>query len=367
MRAVINDWRYDSLKSLCERKQDFNEYLSQKKKLEAEERRVKQKKAWEDFRIMLEEHAKALEEKKRNRVEYSEFLKSCVFIKASSQWRKVQDHLKTDERCSRLDKIDRLEIFQKPVCMIVDDILAVVGDIISCDGGIVISTDTIASTADGGGRSGDAGDSGSDGVRRICGMVVLVLIDELVGSMDRPIAVDSDSVAGKGVHGSIWVLHKMSGLRAKALVVLPCHVSLEVGQFVIAQLVTRRIMGDEGLVLEIFNKFVNELKEKDHKRQDDKDLWETNFYLSSRTGKKNFTNLSKSPHGHSKKVHPKKYGRDSSRDLRVPVLIRTIRILTKEKVQIASEVSSMLRNQVAERASAKEEANILQEKLDSQT
>ena len=55
------------------------------------------------------------------------------------------------------------------------------------------------------------------------------------------------------------------------------------------------------------------------------------------------------------------------RDLSVPVLIRTIRRLTKEKVQMASEVSSMLRNQVAERASAKEEASILQAKLDSRT
>lgn len=36
------------------------------------------------------------------------------------------------------------------------------------------------------------------------------------------------------------VLHKMSGLSAKALVVLPCYVSLEVGQFVIAKLATRR-------------------------------------------------------------------------------------------------------------------------------
>ncbi|PHT97319.1 hypothetical protein BC332_33748 [Capsicum chinense] len=90
-------------------------------------------------------------------------------------------------------------------------------------------------------------------------------------------------------------------------------------------------------------------------------------FYNSRLGKNNFTDLSKSPHGHSKKVHPKKSGRDSSRDLRVPVLIRTIRILTKEKVKMASEVSSMLRNQVAKRASAKEEARILQAELDSQT
>ncbi|XP_047257728.1 paramyosin-like [Capsicum annuum] len=89
--------------------------------------------------------------------------------------------------------------------------------------------------------------------------------------------------------------------------------------------------------------------------------------VSSGSGKKNFTDLSKSPHGHSKKVDPKKSGRDSSRDVSVPVLIRTIRRLIKEKVQMASEVSSMLRNQVAERASAKEEANILHAELDSWT
>ncbi|PHT49230.1 Pre-mRNA-processing protein 40A [Capsicum baccatum] len=36
-----------------------------------------------------------------------------VAIEASSQWRKVQDRLETDERCSRLEKIDFLEIFQE--------------------------------------------------------------------------------------------------------------------------------------------------------------------------------------------------------------------------------------------------------------
>ncbi|PHT28435.1 hypothetical protein CQW23_31948 [Capsicum baccatum] len=75
-------------------------------------------------------------------------------------------------------------------------------------------------------------------------------------------------------------------------------------------------------------------------------------FYDSGSGKNNFRDLSKSPHGHN---------------LSVPVLIQTIRRLTKAKVQMASEVSSMLRNQVAERASAKEEANILQDELDSRT
>ncbi|PHT30629.1 hypothetical protein CQW23_29809 [Capsicum baccatum] len=56
-----------------------------------------------------------------------------------------------------------------------------------------------------------------------------------------------------------------------------------------------------------------------------------------------------------------------SGNLSIPLLIRNIRRLTKEKVQMASEVSSLLRNQVAERASAKEEASILQAELDSRT
>ncbi|KAF3629505.1 putative pre-mRNA-processing protein 40A-like isoform X2 [Capsicum annuum] len=163
MRAVINDRRYGALKSLCERKQAFNEYLSQKKKLEAEERRVKQKKAREDFRIMLEdckelspssrwskvisilendkrfksverakdrddlfedyveeldkkEYAKALEVQKHNRRGDRTSIVPLLltsFVQASSQWQKVQDRLEIDERCSHLEKIDRLEIFQE--------------------------------------------------------------------------------------------------------------------------------------------------------------------------------------------------------------------------------------------------------------
>ncbi|GAB4853406.1 hypothetical protein Ancab_017584 [Ancistrocladus abbreviatus] len=162
MRVIINDKRYGSLRTLGERKQAFNEYLSQRKKQEAEERRAKHKKAREEFRKMLEEcneltsttkwskavsmfgdderfntverardredlfddymaelekkeRAKAAEEHKRNIMEYRKFLESRDFIKASSQWRKVQDRLETDERCSRLDKIDRLETFQEYV------------------------------------------------------------------------------------------------------------------------------------------------------------------------------------------------------------------------------------------------------------
>lgn len=160
MRIIINDKRYGALRTLGERKQAFNEFLSQKKKLEAEERRVKQKKAREEYKKMLEEsteltsstrwskvatmfeederfkavererdrrdlfenfidelkekeRVKAQEERKQNIMEYRKYLESCDFIKANSQWRKVQDRVEADERCLRLEKMDRLEIFQE--------------------------------------------------------------------------------------------------------------------------------------------------------------------------------------------------------------------------------------------------------------
>ncbi|KAL3514364.1 hypothetical protein ACH5RR_027081 [Cinchona calisaya] len=160
MRVIINDKRYGALKTLGEKKQAFNEYLMQRKKIEAEERRLRQRKAKEEFTKMLEEskeltsstrwskavlmfedderskavekeadredlfrnylvdlqkkeRVKAQEEHRRNRSEYRQFLETCGFIKVDSQWRKVRDLLEDDERCSRLDKIDRLEIYQE--------------------------------------------------------------------------------------------------------------------------------------------------------------------------------------------------------------------------------------------------------------
>ncbi|GER36382.1 pre-mRNA-processing protein 40A, partial [Striga asiatica] len=159
MKVIINDRRYGALRTLGERKQAFNEFVGQKKKQDAEEKRARNKKSREDFMTMLQEsmeltsstrwskavtmfenderfqavervtdredllkdhleelkkkeRAKALEEHKRHKAEYLEFLKSCDFIKASSQWRKVQHRLEHDERFSRLEKIECLEIFQ---------------------------------------------------------------------------------------------------------------------------------------------------------------------------------------------------------------------------------------------------------------
>lgn len=41
---------------------------------------------------------------------HNAFYKMC--LKACSQWRKIEDRLEDDERCSRLEKIDRLIGFE---------------------------------------------------------------------------------------------------------------------------------------------------------------------------------------------------------------------------------------------------------------
>jgi pre-mRNA-processing factor 40 len=159
MREIINDKRYNALKTLGERKQAFNEYLGQRKKIEAEEKRIKQKKAREEFTKMLEEckeltsstrwskaismlenderfnavervrdredlfesymvelerkeKENAAEEHRRNLAEYRKFLESCDFVKVNSHWRKIQDRLEDDDRCLLLEKLDRLLVYQ---------------------------------------------------------------------------------------------------------------------------------------------------------------------------------------------------------------------------------------------------------------
>ncbi|EPS62863.1 hypothetical protein M569_11923, partial [Genlisea aurea] len=159
MRVIIGDKRYGALKTLGERKQTFNEYIMQRKKVEAEEKRLKQRIAKKDFVKMLEESeeltsstrwskavsmfedderfkavdheadrqdlfrnylvdlqkkekVKAEEEYQHNKLKFRKYLESCDIIKVDSQWRKVQDLMEDDERSRLLSKIDRLDIFQ---------------------------------------------------------------------------------------------------------------------------------------------------------------------------------------------------------------------------------------------------------------
>nr|GMC83577.1 pre-mRNA-processing protein 40A [Ipomoea batatas]GMC87695.1 pre-mRNA-processing protein 40A [Ipomoea batatas] len=92
MRAIINDRRYGALKTLSERKQAFNEYVGQKKKLEAEERRARQKKAREDFKKMLEESKE---------------------LTSSMRWSKAISIFENDERYKAVERAkDREDLYQ---------------------------------------------------------------------------------------------------------------------------------------------------------------------------------------------------------------------------------------------------------------
>uniref|UniRef100_A0A803MC30 Pre-mRNA-processing protein 40A n=1 Tax=Chenopodium quinoa TaxID=63459 RepID=A0A803MC30_CHEQI len=134
MRLIINDKRYAALRSLGERKQAFNEECSEltsttrwgykalnmignDERFKAIERARDREDMFEEYVVELEkkERSKQEEERQRNIMEYRNFLESCDFIKANSQWRKVKDRLEDDQRCSRLDAMDQLKIFQEYV------------------------------------------------------------------------------------------------------------------------------------------------------------------------------------------------------------------------------------------------------------
>ncbi|KAG6523035.1 hypothetical protein ZIOFF_020194 [Zingiber officinale] len=92
MRIIINDKRYSALKTLGERKQAFNEYLGQRKKQEAEEKRIKQKKAREDFTRMLEE---------------------CKELTSQTRWGKAISMFEDDERFSAVERPrEREDLFE---------------------------------------------------------------------------------------------------------------------------------------------------------------------------------------------------------------------------------------------------------------
>ncbi|CAH1442012.1 unnamed protein product [Lactuca virosa] len=98
MRVIINDRRYSALRSLSERKQAFNEetkeitYTTKWSKaiaifedddrFKAVERLKEREELFEDHIMELEkkEKSKDLEEYKKNKKEYIEFLKSCDFL-----------------------------------------------------------------------------------------------------------------------------------------------------------------------------------------------------------------------------------------------------------------------------------------------
>ncbi|KAJ4848786.1 hypothetical protein Tsubulata_025770 [Turnera subulata] len=163
MREINNDKRYGALKTPGERKQAFNEeskeltssmkwrfkpvlvhlrkstsnlvllsmchalnyyfngliskaisLFEDDERYKAVEKARDREDLFESYVVELErkEKEKAAEDHRRNLAEYKKFLESCEYIKVNSPWRKVQDRLEDDERCLRLEKLDRLLVFQ---------------------------------------------------------------------------------------------------------------------------------------------------------------------------------------------------------------------------------------------------------------
>ncbi|KAF3680007.1 putative pre-mRNA-processing protein 40A-like isoform X2 [Capsicum annuum] len=268
MRAVINDRRYGALKSLCERKQAFNEYLSQKKKLEAEERRVKQKKAREDFRIMLED---------------------CKELSPSSRWSKAISIFEHDERFKAVERAkDHEEIFEDYV----EELDKKIKDFAAY---LAVSSNTSGSTAK------DLFTDVMDELEKqtlvimvvmvfeeyvevddelvvvsnvwklmMCWwllVVVLVLINELVGSRDRPVAVNGGAVGGRGVHGPIWYLDDKSQIKdtvRMAEIGLTLSWTLDDFKVAISKYISSPPMSDTNLKF-VFEELLERSREKEEK------------------------------------------------------------------------------------------------------
>ncbi|XP_047251511.1 pre-mRNA-processing protein 40A-like [Capsicum annuum] len=231
MRAVINDRRYGALKSLCEQKQAFNEYLSQKRKLEAG---VKQKKAREDFR-----DCKELSPSSRWRLVASggkfrtawKLMKDAPALRKSIAWRFSRYYLFTDvmdelekqylDDKSQIKDAVRMAEIGLTLAWMLDDFKVAIAKYISSppmsDTNLKFVFEELLERA----REKEE----KEAKKRKC------LADEFYELLHE-ITASSKWEDWKSLFGD-------------------------------------RIMGDEGLLLEIFNKFVNELKEKERKHQED--------------------------------------------------------------------------------------------------
>ncbi|CAL5394895.1 unnamed protein product [Camellia sinensis] len=84
-------------------------------RFKALERPIEREDLFKNYLVDLQkkQKEKAQEKHRQNRIEQRQYLETCGFIKVNTQWRKVQDRLEDDERCSHLEKFDRFEIFQE--------------------------------------------------------------------------------------------------------------------------------------------------------------------------------------------------------------------------------------------------------------
>ncbi|PHT97559.1 hypothetical protein BC332_33515 [Capsicum chinense] len=193
MRAVINDRRYGALKSLGERNKEIF-IFERDERFKAVERAKDREDLFEDYVEELEKNVKLL---LLNVLEYIHDLES-----EEEEQRKLQtEELRKAERKNR-------DVFRKLMeehvaagilnaktnwrdyCINIKDFAAY----------LVVSSNTSGSTAK------DLFTDVMDELEKQWLLaVVLVVIDELVGSRDRPVAVGGGGVGSRGVHGSIWV------------------------------------------------------------------------------------------------------------------------------------------------------------------
>ncbi|KAN0040978.1 hypothetical protein ACTFIV_003514 [Dictyostelium citrinum] len=159
LKSIANDERYQVLKTMSERKQVFLDYQVDRKKVEQEEKRKKEKKAKEDFiqllrdckevtplmswrraslyfeseprweaiesererESLLHDHIQELEQQEKNQLMsikkeqmkiLRQKLESDPSINVFTQWRKVRDQFENDDVFQILDKFDFLTVFE---------------------------------------------------------------------------------------------------------------------------------------------------------------------------------------------------------------------------------------------------------------
>ncbi|PHT69332.1 hypothetical protein T459_28819 [Capsicum annuum] len=192
---------------------------------------------------------------------------------ASSQWRKVQDRLETNERCSRLEKINLLEIFQEYIRDLESEEeeqrkLWMIKDFAAY---LAISLNTSGSTAK------DLFTDVMDELEKQIGLTLSWMLDDFKVAIAKYISSPPMSDT------NLKVLHKISGLSAKALVVLPCYISLEVGYLWSWRIIY--VCGKRELQRFVFEKLLERAREKEEKEAKKRKRLADEFYELLRASK----------------------------------------------------------------------------------
>ncbi|PHU09954.1 hypothetical protein BC332_21814 [Capsicum chinense] len=344
MRAVINDRRYGALKSLCERKQAFNEsyriarschhrldrglsftcnvklsaacfaisIFEHDERFKAVERAKDREDLFEDYVEELEKKVKLLlqnfleyirdleseEEEQRKlwmeelrkaerkkRVEFRKLMEKHVAIgilNAKTNWRnyciKIKDFAAYLAVASNTSGLTTKDLFTDVMDELEKQIAGIVATVmilaIGSGGGgcdvklvnwmVVVEVVTLVTVVVMVSEECVEVDDVLVVVSDVCKLmmcwwslvVVLVLIDELVGSKDRPVVVDGGSVGGRGVHGLIWYLDDKSQIQdavRMAEIGLTSAWTLDDFKVAIAKYISSPPMSDTNLKVQVLN------------------------------------------------------------------------------------------------------------------